>query len=515
MVSKGRIISSLANFVIVAVLSVFLLSLFPFYPLSVTIGLALVLGVVAVEVPGLALLLSILLSVLGAMYQSLFIGLTFLIILVLVSTLSAEWYDTAMVTASWVLAFFVTPSLAILPTILSGNHDSRENAIRVGALSAISIFLLSWTRNISQAGLMLVPSPNNYLPKPIPDPWQFQAFLPDVNLFATDKLTGYFGPLASSIGDFRIYAVIFGWAVAGLLIAFLAPRWKGYVSVVASVLGVLPILVLGLFFAQTPPLQVGIALVGTVAVSFGYKSIKPLITAPTLATFTNLGGLVTTGLPQKYSLLLGAPACDERNMVVEQFIQLGLDKKLQMPYPSYLVTSDVSFAESASLKFGDMLTVLVANPRATTTAKNLIPLTTGVQNLTSLNIELVKLVKDRAGSGARVILDVVSDVMLAQKMLMTRKWVSDLIPRFENWNFTVLGVFNPGLHSNEEVQSLIELFKGYVQIFEKDYQGKTRKLIAVRKMADLQYNENELVIEKEQLASKKPGLSSLRRRLGK
>ena len=60
---------------------------------------------------------------------------------------------------------------------------------------------------------------------------------------------------------------------------------------------------------------------------------------------------------------------------------------------------------------------------------------------------------------------------------------------------------------------MIELFNGYVQIFEKDYQGKTRKLIAVRKMADLQYNENELVIEKEQLARKKPG-RSLRRRLG-
>jgi len=112
-------------------------------------------------------------------------------------------------------------------------------------------------------------------------------------------------------------------------------------------------------------------------------------------------------------------------------------------------------------------------------------------------------------------LDVVSEVMLAQKMLMTRKWVSDLVPRFENWGFTVLGVFNPGLHSNEEGQGLIELFNGYVQIFEKEYQGKTRKLIAVRKMADLQYNENELVIEKEQLARKKSGASFLSRRLGK
>lgn len=143
----------------------------------------------------------------------------------------------------------------------------------------------------------------------------------------------------------------------------------------------------------------------------------------------------------------------------------------------------------------------------------MIPLPTGVQNLTSLNIELVKLVKDRAGSGARIVLDVVSEVMLAQKMLTTRKWVSDLVPRFMDWGFTVLGVFNPGLHSNEEVQGLIELFNGYVQIFEKDIQGKTRKVIVVRKMADLQYKEGELVIEKEQLGRKKGG--SLRQRFGK
>jgi hypothetical protein len=219
MPSKGRIIRILINFVTVAVLSLLLLSLFPFYPLSVIIGLALVLGALAIELPGLALILAILLSVLGATYQSLYIGITFLVVFVLVSTIIIGWFDTALVTASWVLAFFVTPSLAILPTVLAGLHDSREGAIKVGALSAVSIFLLSWTRNIAQAGLMLVPSPNNYVPKLIPEPWQFQAFLPSVDLLATDKLTAYFAPLASSIGDFRIYVLIVGWAVAGLLIA--------------------------------------------------------------------------------------------------------------------------------------------------------------------------------------------------------------------------------------------------------------------------------------------------------
>lgn len=507
-ISKGRILSIVASFAAIAIISFFLLSLFPFYPILLTIALAIVLGLVAIELPGLAVIIAILLSVLASMYQSPFVGTIFFVLFLLVTGVVSEWFDLTMVAASWVLAFFVTPALAILPTVVAGYRDTREAALKVGVMTGVSIFLLSWAKGVSQAGLMLVPSTSNYSPKPIPDPWQFQAFLPNISIFTPDNLSSFFASLGSSVGDFRIYALIVAWALAGFLIAFLAPKWKGYLSVAASIAGVLPLIVLSLIFAGGSPIQLAIALIGTVVVSFAYTSLQPLISAPTIATFTNLENLVTTGIPQKYTILLGSPSCDERNMVVEQFIQGGVDKKT----PSYMVTSDPSFGRSAAQKFGDLLTVIIANPRAPAAEKNLVPLTTGVQNLTSLNIELVKLVKDKAGSGARIILDVISDVMLAQKMLTTRKWVSDLVPRFENWGFTVLGVFNPSLHSNEEVQGLIELFNGYVQIYEKDYLGKSRRLIAVRKMADLQYNEAELLVEKERLAEK-GGRSGLMKRL--
>jgi hypothetical protein len=511
MPSRGRIISIIVSFATIFVLATLLLSLFPFYPLYVTLGIALVLGIVAIELPGLAVLVSVLLSVLAAMYQNAFMGMIFLFVLVLLSSFISGSFDLVMVSASWVIAFFASPYLAILPTVLAGYRDSRQDAVRVGAVSGISIFLLSWMKGISQGGLMFVPSPSSYLPIPIPNPWQFQAFVPSAAIFSANALSAYFAPLISSIGDFRIYAFILGWAVAAFLVAFLAPKWKGYVSIAASVVGVLPLLVLSLVFARSSALQVGVALVGTVVASAGYTAVRPLVTAPTLPTFKTLEDLSTTGIPRKYSILLGSPACDERNMVVEQFIQSSLGQKV----PSFMVTSDVSFAESAAKQFGEILTVLVANPRATAAGKNVIPLTTGVQNLTSLNIELVKLVRDRAGSGARIILDVVSEVMLAQKMLTTRRWVSDLNPRFDNWGFTVLGVFNPGLHSSDEVQGLIELFNAYVQIYEKEIGGRTRKLITVRKMADLQYREGDLVIEREQLARKKGGMPTLRHRLGR
>lgn len=150
--------------------------------------------------------------------------------------------------------------------------------------------------------------------------------------------------------------------------------------------------------------------------------------------------------------------------------------------------------------------LLPTHSAATSTDKHLIPIQTGVQNLTGLNIELVKVVKDHANSGARIILDVLSEIVLAHKLLTTRKWITDILPRLENWSFTTLGVFNPSLHTTEDAQGLAELFGGYVEIFEKDYGGRTRKLVAVRKMTNLQYNENELLIDKQQLGRSKGGL---------
>ena len=497
-------LSRVATFAGVAVVSALLLELFPFYPFYFTLILALVLGAVALEFPSLGMILAILLSVFGALYQNSFVGLTYLVVFLIVIALSLTWIETALIAGSWILAFFVPPSLAIVPAALAGLHLNRQDAIKIGAVSGLSVFLLSWARSITQAGLMLVPFPSSgYNAKPIPEPWNFAAFIPSADVLSTTRLGDYYAPLASNIGDFRIYGFIALWAVAGFLTALLALKLKGYASVAAPVVGVLPAIVFAGLFAQTPVLQMAMVVVAAAVVAFAYKFVQPMISVPTIPVFTGLDDLVPTGIPQKYGLLLGSPACDERNLVVEQFVQSGFKKKV----PCFMLTTDISLGQSAAQKFGENLTVLVSNPRATAGAeKNVVPVPTGVQNLTALNIELVRVVKDHAASGGRVCLDVLSDIMLSQKLLMTRKWVTDIVPRLEGWGFTVLGVFNPGLHSNEEVQGLVELFNGYIEIFDKEYAGRTRKLIAVRKMADLQYNENELLIDKQRLLRQKGGL---------
>lgn len=471
--------------------------MYPFYPLFILIGLALVLGALALEFPYLGVLLAILLSVFGAMYQDPFAGLTYLVVFLVFAPIATSWIEVGLLGGGWILTFLLLPSwssLAIMPTILAGLHLSRQSAFKFGALSSISIFLLSWSRGIAQAGLMFVPFPSSmYAAKPIPEPWRFPAFVPGADILDATKLGNYYSPLLSTIGDIRLYILIALWCVGAYVIAFLANKWKrspAYLGV--GVVGILPIVIASAVIAQTSPLQLAAALVAGVVVTAAYKYVQPLVSGPGLGIFARFEDLVPSGFPQKYSVLLGSPVCEERNLLVEQF--LATKQKTR----SFLLTSDIDFGQNAAARFAEKLTVLIANPRATSgQAKNVVAVPTGVQNLTALNIELVKAVKEHAGSGARICVDVLTEVMLTQKLLTTRKWVTDILPRLEGWEFTVLGVFNPSLHSNEDIQGLSDLFRGYVEIYDKDFGGRTRKVITVHKMIDLQYKEAELIVDRE------------------
>jgi class 3 adenylate cyclase len=270
-------LSRVAVFCFVALLSGLLLTIYPFYPFYVALGAALALGALSLEFPYFGLILAILLSVFGAMYQGALIGVTFLVVFFLVVTLT-NWLDVALVVAAWILAFLTPlPSLSIAPTIFAGLHENRADALKVGVFSSLSIFLLGWTRNMAQVGLMLVASPANYVVKPIPNPWLFTAFIPSVDMFTTTSLSSYYAPLGPSLGDFRIYVLIAMWAIAGYLTAFLAGRLKGNTYYASSVIGVLPAVVVSFAVGQTPVFGVAAALVAAVVISVGYKSLKPIV----------------------------------------------------------------------------------------------------------------------------------------------------------------------------------------------------------------------------------------------
>ena len=271
------LLSRLATFGATAVLSGFLLMIYPYYPLYILIILALAMGVIGLDFPAIALILAILLSVLSAMYQDPLAGVTFFVVFFITLTLTVRWLDVACVIATWILAFLApVPSLAIAPTLFAGLHRSREDAVKVGVISGFSVFLLGWTRGVLQAGLMLVPSPSNYVAKAIPDPWRFTEFIPSADVLTTTHLTNYYAPLASSLGDFRIYILIVGWAIAAYLTSYLASKLKGSKYYASSLLGVLPAVIVSFLFAQTPLLGIVAALAVGVFIPPAYKYLEPI-----------------------------------------------------------------------------------------------------------------------------------------------------------------------------------------------------------------------------------------------
>jgi KaiC/GvpD/RAD55 family RecA-like ATPase len=510
MFSRARIFA----FAAIAVLSFLLLNLFPFYPLVVVIILALALGAISLEFPSLGLLLALLLSVLGAFYQNPYAGLLYLIVFVLATSLTSTWLEMGFISASWILALSPLSAAAIAPTVAAGLHSGRQTAVKVGALSAITLFLLAWSHGVREAGLMLIMSPATYLQKAVPNPWEFALFIPKAEAFDTPALTAYFGPLAGNLGDVGLYALIATWALAGYVIALLSAKWRGPMYFAAAVVGLIPALAVSGILARAPVLQLAAGLVSSLGVAVVYRLVQAQITIPGMGIFRGFEDLVPTGIPPKYTLLLGSPVNEERNLTILQFLLGAMKHKAQ----TYLLTTDITFAQNAKSMLGDRITVIVANPRATAaTAKDMITIPTGVENLTSLNIELVKAVKSSTDTSARVCLDVFTDIILAHKLVTARKWVTDLVPRLEGWGFAVMGALNPSLHSNEEVQGLLDLFSGYVEVVEKDFAGKKRLVIGVRKMAGLTFNENELLVDRRVLGDRvaKAGVSGLRARLAR
>ena len=56
---------------------------------------------------------------------------------------------------------------------------------------------------------------------------------------------------------------------------------------------------------------------------------------------------------------------------------------------------------------------------------------------------------------------------MRHKALQTRKWLSELLDKFRAKNITTLVVLNPFMHSSEEVQAIVDLFNGNIELIEK------------------------------------------------
>ena len=217
--------------------------------------------------------------------------------------------------------------------------------------------------------------------------------------------------------------------------------------------------------------------------------------------YRDLDRLLLGGIPENYTIILTSISCDERDLLVKKFLEAGT-KENQI---TFYVTVEASEVESLVNNFQSSFYLFICNPQADTmikTSPNVFKLK-GVENLTDINIALTSTLR-KLGQPIRprrACIEIISDVLLHHHAIQTRRWLTGLMPELRSKGFTTLAVMNPQMHSPEEVQALLGLFNGEINIFEKEKEIKKgqKKHLRIRKMINQRYLENEMPLVKDKL----------------
>jgi tetratricopeptide (TPR) repeat protein/KaiC/GvpD/RAD55 family RecA-like ATPase len=214
--------------------------------------------------------------------------------------------------------------------------------------------------------------------------------------------------------------------------------------------------------------------------------------------FTELDALLLGGIPEKYTVILASPAIDNRALLIKRFLEAGAEAG----ETTFYVTVETGIAKALAEKYMSNLTLFLCNPKADSLIQNLpnIFKLKGVENLTEIDIAMTKAfhtLKPSTAGPKRICLEIISDVLLQHHAVVTRKWLNGLLTELRAQGFTVLAVVNPQMHSAEEVQTVVGLFDGEINIHEKETAKGPATFLRVRKMTDQKYLKDEIRLTEE------------------
>ncbi len=212
----------------------------------------------------------------------------------------------------------------------------------------------------------------------------------------------------------------------------------------------------------------------------------------------SLDDLLLGGLPEEYAVILTSPSCDERDLLIRKFLEAGV-KNDETTFYITLDPSDVKPLVTQSPAFH----LFICNPQADKIVEDT-PNTfklKGIENLTEISIALTsafrKINKNR--KPRRACIEIISDTLLYHHARHTRKWLTSLIPELRVNGFTTLAVMDPGMHSQQEVRAILDLFDGEININEKKTKKGFKRYLIVKKLHAQRYSEEEVLLKKQEL----------------
>jgi KaiC/GvpD/RAD55 family RecA-like ATPase len=221
--------------------------------------------------------------------------------------------------------------------------------------------------------------------------------------------------------------------------------------------------------------------------------------------YEDLDDLLLGGIPENYAVIMTSPSCDERDLMIERFLEAGA----RNGQTTFYVTINPGGMETLAEDFPANFQLFICNPEADAIIKDLpnVHKLRGVQNLTDIDIALNVALSEKKKelspeTQKRICFEIVSDVLLQHQAVVTRRWLTALIPKFKSKGFTMLAVMNPHMHSPQEVQATLDLFQGEIHVYRKKTQKGLRQFLRIEKMYNREYKDVELPLRREKLQKK-------------
>ena len=182
------------------------------------------------------------------------------------------------------------------------------------------------------------------------------------------------------------------------------------------------------------------------------------------------------------AIVLSAPASDELPLLIGNFLRASNESGL-------LICRTLSAAETITRNKGENVKSLVCSDKAVSPTRDIVP-GKGIENLTDLNLQIGELIASTRPK--RLVIEILSDILLRHKALKTRKWLTELLERLRAKGITTLAVVNPHMHATEEVQAVVGVFDGSLEIIEEELEGKLTKLLRIKWMHGVEIAQKEL-----------------------
>jgi len=205
------------------------------------------------------------------------------------------------------------------------------------------------------------------------------------------------------------------------------------------------------------------------------------------------------GYPDGYAILLSSPSCDERDLLLRRFLEADADRGLTI----YL-TRDFGRVADLAAAHRESFYVAVCNGSEGVPDAGNVAQAPMCDDLCSMNIAISTILgriqpQMLVRWPRRFVIDLLSDVLLSRRAVVTRSWLWNLLVRMKARGFTILAVLNPRMHPPEDAQAMLELFDGHIAIEERASDVGPKRSATVRMMYACEYDRSEVLLDRDVL----------------